>query len=63
MTDSLTPKNANIFICKKCAFKCSKKSEYVRHLSTDKHIRLINTDNGVFSKSFICNCGKSYNNY
>ncbi len=31
------PKNAEIFECKKCNFKCSKKSNYKAHLMTLKH--------------------------
>ena len=31
-----TPKNAEFF-CNKCDFKCSKKSEWTRHIETDKH--------------------------
>ena len=48
MTDKLMPKNADIFNCKKCHFKCSKKSNFSKHLLTSKHINtdkpLTNTD-------------------
>src|SRR6056300_332863 len=30
-------KNADIFECKKCNFKCSKKSDWLRHMNTRKH--------------------------
>ena len=32
-----TPKNAQIFICEICNFKCSKQSDYDRHILTLKH--------------------------
>ena len=32
-----TPKNAKIFICEKCNFKCCNKKDYTRHLNTLKH--------------------------
>jgi hypothetical protein len=32
------PKNADLFECKECAFICSKKSNYSKHLITAKHI-------------------------
>ena len=31
------PKNAQKFICEKCNFSCSKKSNYDKHLITRKH--------------------------
>ena len=34
---NLMPKNAEIFYCEKCDFKCSKKSNYNKHLTTAKH--------------------------
>ena len=35
--DAFTPKNADIFFCKKCDFKCYKNSDWKRHTSTPKH--------------------------
>ena len=32
-----TPKNAKIYCCENCYFKCSKKSDWHRHISTAKH--------------------------
>ena len=34
---NLMPKNAKDFECEKCAFKCSKKSNYDKHILTPKH--------------------------
>jgi hypothetical protein len=32
-----TPKNADIYVCDKCNFKCSKKCDWTRHVTTRKH--------------------------
>ena len=37
METNFTPKNEQIFECKKCKFICSKKSDFERHLNTLKH--------------------------
>ena len=37
MTDILMPKNAIIYYCENCDFKCSKKSNYDKHINTRKH--------------------------
>ena len=56
-------KNAKKFFCEICDFKCSKKSNYDKHISTVKHQNLINP-NGILtkkSKIFKCeNCNKIY---
>ena len=59
-----TPKNAEKFICEECDFKCSKQSDYNRHLSTRKHQMIINgntNDNEKAPKIYMCDCGKQYN--
>ena len=33
-----SPKLANMFICECCDYTCSKKSEWIRHTATSKHI-------------------------
>ena len=38
----LTPNINNKYICKKCDFKCYKKSEWKRHIITRKHINETN---------------------
>ena len=35
---NFTPKNATIFYCEKCDFKCNKKSDWDRHILTRKHV-------------------------
>ena len=37
-----TPIPASKFICEKCDFKCCKKSDFERHLLTNKHKPQIN---------------------
>jgi len=61
-----TPKNAKKHICETCDFKCSKLSDYNRHILTAKHQILtntyINTSNypQKNAKAFTCDCGKEY---
>ena len=65
MDNEKTPKNAEKYYCKNCNFRCSKKSDYNRHLSTLKH-RRITMDNEKTPKNaaafngFVCGCGKTY---
>ena len=62
MVTNKTPKNSKKFNCETCNFICSNKQDYTRHLSTAKHKRITN-DNGKIqknSKSFMCECGKTY---
>jgi hypothetical protein len=56
-----TPNLKNIFNCEVCEFKCSKKSEWIRHNLTDKHISnikggLSNTVNIKNAESSIVSC-------
>lgn len=63
MLTNLMPKNANEFVCLTCDFKCSKKSNYTKHLLTLKHAMLTNVDTENaenVSHLFQCNCGKEY---
>ena len=55
-------KNASIHVCEICNFKCSKRSNYVIHLTTAKHIRLTNTNAKMpnVPNVYICDCGKEY---
>ena len=59
-----TPKNADIFECKTCDFKCCKESDYTRHLLTDKHFRRMNpnsfTPKNAKKTIYACECGKLY---
>ena len=67
MTSKKTPKNAEKYICIECNFKCSKKSDYIRHEMTAKHQILTNTYKNTYKKTpknatalFVCECGKEY---
>ncbi len=63
-TTFLMPKNAEKcqeYFCKRCDFKCFKKSNYEKHLLTKKH----NTTNTTKIQpknagKYICDCGKEY---
>tara|TARA_Y100000991_G_scaffold191988_1_gene159239 strand:+ start:1599 stop:2474 length:876 start_codon:yes stop_codon:yes gene_type:complete len=63
MVTNFTPKNAEKFICEKCDFKCCKKSDWTRHITTRKH-KMITNDNEKTPKNasyiYMCNCGKQY---
>jgi len=63
MTTDNTPKTAEIFVCEDCNFKCSKKSEWDRHVFTLKHKRTTNANikNAETKREHICcNCNKIY---
>jgi hypothetical protein len=66
MTDIFTQKNAEKYYCEKCDFKCSKLSNYEKHLLTPKHQNtdkiLTNTDakNATVTTQFTCGCGNEY---
>ena len=58
------PKNAAVYVCVLCDFKCSKKSNYTTHLTTMKHQNLTKP-NLLYSKNaakhFECHlCNKTY---
>lgn len=68
---SKAPKNAEKYTCDVCDFKCSKKSDYTRHLLTAKHKMMTNDDKNDDKKApknaaalsmpiFTCECGKQY---
>ena len=64
MLTKKTPNCAKKYVCNLCDFKCSKESEWRRHLSTLKHV---NIDKGLHSKNnddsfkkYACECGKKY---
>ncbi len=62
MTDNSNAENAYKFKCLKCDFKCCKQSDWNRHILTQKHIKLTNTDinTDINTSNYICNCGKKY---
>ena len=65
----LVPKSSKKYECEICDFSTSRKSQYERHILTDKHKTLENNSKLIVndstlvpksSKSFECNCGKIY---
>ena len=58
------PKNAKIYTCQDCDFKCFKLSNYNLHLSTLKHKKLTNPNINLIEKlpksKYVCSCGKEY---
>jgi hypothetical protein len=66
MTDIFKKKNATNFICETCDFKCSKQSDWDRHILTRKHKNtdILLTDTDTFTpksaETFLCSCGKNY---
>jgi len=66
----LVPKSSNIFNCDLCDYNTCRKSQYERHLSTDKHkkrendSKMVVNDSDLVPKSsnifFECDCGKIY---
>lgn len=64
METSVTSKNIKIFSCEKCDFRCSKRGDFNRHLSTDKHRRKQMETNltSITSHELSCECGREYKN-
>jgi len=64
MTNKNYAENAKIFNCDICYFKCSKLSDYNRHVLTLKHSIRINpnkkTPKNAELKIYKCDCGKEY---
>ena len=69
MTTIKMPENAEKYVCEKCDFNCSKRSNYDNHLATLKHknttnnnnISLVENANLETLKKYYCKCGKIYN--
>jgi hypothetical protein len=55
-----TPKNAKIFYCEKCNFKCSKNSDWNRHITTAKHKKEINGNDWKSKKRTCEYCEKTF---
>jgi len=58
------PINASLYECIKCNFKCSKQSNYNKHILTAKHKYRTNSiilEHKKCGTTFICDCGKQYN--
>jgi len=60
MITNKTQKNAFKYECILCDYKSSNKTDYSRHLLTDKHKRLQNNDKCDLFIKYICDCGKTY---
>ena len=64
----LVPKSSKTFCCVYCDYITSRKSQYERHLSTDKHkkaendSKMVGNDSDLVQKSskYECECGKIY---
>jgi len=62
MDDKKVPKSSENYICINCNYFTSRKSQYDRHILTDKHKMITMDDKKVpkSSASHFCNCGKEY---
>jgi len=66
MDTNKMPKNAKIFYCEYCDFKCCKQSNFLIHTSTPKHInryKMIQKDTILIKnadKKYNCECGKEF---
>ena len=52
-----------IFICKSCDFKCCKQNDFKRHIETNKHKRVTESNEKTPNKveqTFSCICGNNY---
>jgi len=63
MDNDKQTKNASLYECVNCDFKCSKQSNFKQHIATDKHKRVIN-GNGMVMENATCfpcdTCSKIY---
>jgi len=62
MSTKKMPKNTDLFYCEKCNFKCSKKSNWDKHILTAKHKRhfLSTICQPQNAAAIRCECGKEY---
>jgi hypothetical protein len=67
MTVKIDAKKQKKFVCEKCNFKCSKQSNWSKHVLTLKHLKAVDDlqNTSIFDAknadtSFICDCGKEY---
>jgi hypothetical protein len=54
------PENTKKYMCEICNFTCSKQSDYNRHLSTAKHLRLSTANQPTKTPANVCACGEKY---
>jgi hypothetical protein len=55
-----SPKISANFYCEFCHYKCCKKSEYDKHILTNKHKNLQNPTSKISEAKYSCGCGKAY---
>ena len=67
MANILHQNFGDFFVCKSCDFKCCKKGDFTRHLSTGKHKKneMANNLSSHFTSitsndKFVCECGREY---
>ena len=63
MDKKKSPKIPKIFSCKSCDYMSCSRKDYNKHLSTLKHMKIMNgqvKDNEKSPLEFKCSCGKSY---
>ena len=62
MTTKNSPKNAPKYLCECCDYVCSKRSDYVKHLSTLRHSDNVQGlhENSPQHNTYDCDCGKRY---
>lgn len=61
MPSKNSPNLAKKFYCSTCDYRCNKKSDYEKHLSTFKHkIRTNTSEISPKLVEYVCECGKSY---
>ena len=66
IANQIMPHKMPHFVCEKCHFKCSKESNYKKHIVTNRHKMLIDANNIMpnnESNTVICICGKKYNHH
>jgi len=64
MSTEKRQKNAIIFSCELCDYKCNKKSDWNRHIERKKHLVNIvnkkNAENAEYKNYKCCDCDKKY---
>jgi hypothetical protein len=63
MDNQIMPHKMPYFVCEKCDFKCTKESNYKKHIVTIKHKRVTESNKKMPNKEeplFSCICGNNY---
>ena len=64
METEKTPIISKLFLCNLCHFECSKKSEWLRHVDTQKHLRILKyADVAKKAPSHVYGCNKCNKTY